>query len=94
VYFTWDGRKAAANIRKHGVGFPEAATVIDDPLASTYPDPDHSVEERRFVTIGLSAAARIVVVMHADDGKMVRIISARPATRRERQFYEEARFRS
>ena len=85
----WDPRKAAANKKKHGVSFHEAGTVLEDPLATTYPDPAHSHEEERFITIGRSALQRILVVAHADRGDTVRLISARRATRRERQFYED-----
>jgi uncharacterized protein len=85
----WDARKAQANRRKHGVAFQEAVTALEDPLAVTYPDPDHSVSEQRFVTIGLSSFGRILVVGHTDRGVAVRLITARRATRRERLFYEE-----
>jgi hypothetical protein len=81
--------KAASNRRKHGVDFGEAVTTLEDPQSTTYPDPDHSIDERRFVTIGVSAKGRILVVAHADRRAAVRIISARPATPRERRFYEE-----
>ena len=87
----WDPRKAASNRRKHGVDFHEAATVLEDPLSTTYPDPDHSLEERRFVTIGLSAARRVLVVAHVERQDALRNISARRATPREREFYEESR---
>jgi len=89
VTFEWDPRKAAINLRKHGVGFHEAATVLEDSLSTTYPDPDHSFDERRFVTIGSSAVQRVLVVAHAERGGAIRIISARRATPRERKFYEE-----
>lgn len=87
--FAWDPTKAAGNLSKHGVDFREAATVFDDPLSMTFPDTDHSVGEQRYVIIGISARNRILVVAHSDNGEVVRIISARPATRRERRFYEE-----
>jgi uncharacterized protein len=89
VIVEWDPAKAAANRRKHGVDFREAVTTLEDPLSMTYPDPEHSVEERRFITIGSSSKGRILVVAHADRGAAVRIISARQATPRERRFYEE-----
>ena len=89
LQFTWDPQKAAANLRKHGVGFPEAATAFADPLSLTIPDPDHSVGEERFVLIGQSERRRLVVVAHVERGELIRIISARPATRRERKTYEE-----
>ena len=87
--FTWDPNKAPANLKKHGVDFREAATVFDDPLSTTFPDEEHSSSERRFVTIGLSARARVLVVVHTDVGEAIRIISAREATRAEQKFYEE-----
>ena len=89
LQFTWDPQKAAANLRKHKVGFPEAATAFADPLSLTIPDPDHSVGEERFVLIGQSARRRLVVVAHAERGDLIRIVSARLATRRERKTYEE-----
>jgi len=88
--FEWDARKDAANRHKHGVGFREGATVFGDPLATTFPDVDHSVSERRYLTIGASAGRRLLVVAHTESPDTIRIISARPVTRRERRFYEEA----
>lgn len=85
----WDERKARSNLRKHGVPFPEATTVLDDLLSVTFRDPDHSIEEVRFVTIGQAATGRILVVAHTDREEAVRIISARLAARREHRFYEE-----
>ncbi len=87
--FEWDLRKAAQNLRKHGVSFHEAATVFGDPLSMTYQDPDHSTIEQRFITIGTSSAGRFLIVAHADRGENARIISARKVTRRERKQYEE-----
>jgi hypothetical protein len=89
VVFRWDARKAAANLKKHGIDFHEAATVLDDTLSTTFPDTDHSTFESRFLTIGLSNRQRLLVVAHSEEGERVRIISARPATRHERRFYEE-----
>ena len=85
----WDNRKAGANARKHGVSFEEAVTALEDSLAVTYPDPDHSLDECRFLTFGLSSRGRILVVAHTDRGEAIRLISARPATRSERRAYEE-----
>ena len=85
----WDEHKAYANLRKHGVSFAEAATVFGDPLSVTIPDPLHSIGEDRFVTLGLSFRSRLLVVVHADSEESVRIISARLATGRERNMYEE-----
>jgi uncharacterized protein len=87
--FEWDERKAAANEEKHGVSFHEAATVFGDPLAVTFADPDHSENERRYVTFGMSRANRLLVVAHGDRERRVRIISARTMTRHERKIYEE-----
>jgi hypothetical protein len=89
VFFEWDPEKAAANLAKHGVSFEEAATVFDDPLADTYDDPDHSESEERFLTFGLSRQRRALVVGHCDRGNRVRIITARPMTRREKRQHEE-----
>jgi len=91
VFFDWNPEKEVRNRRKHGVSFREAATVFGDPLSITFPDPDHSKEEERYVTIGMSQQGRILVVAHTEEGDTVRIISARRATRRERRFYEETR---
>jgi uncharacterized protein len=85
----WDPEKAARNLRKHLVSFEEAATALADDLALTGLDPDHSRLERRFVTFGTSAEGRLLVVSHTERGDVLRIISARRATRRERQVYEE-----
>ena len=87
--FEWDPDKAARNIRKHKVSFNEAATVFGDPLSLTFFDPDHSIEENRYLTIGTSRLGRLLIVAHADQGDGIRIISARQATRRERESYEE-----
>lgn len=89
MVFTWDPEKAAANLEKHGIDFREAATVFDDPLSTTFPDDDHSTSEQRFLTIEMSAPGRTLVVAHTEQGETIRIISARPVTRRERKFYEE-----
>jgi len=89
VVFAWGSGKAAANLKRHDVDFREAATVFDDPLSTTFPDVDHSASERRFVIVGTSAPGRVLVVAYTEQGETVRIISARPATRRERTFYEE-----
>jgi len=87
--FTWDAAKAASNLAKHKVSFEEAATVFGDPLSSTIPDPDHSLGEGRFLILGLSYRSRLLVVSHAESTDNIRIISARLATRRERQGYEQ-----
>ena len=87
--FEWDDAKAESNRRKHGVAFEEAATVFGDPLALTIEDPAHSLGEARFVQIGESARRRLVVVVFTERAGRIRIISARPATRREVRDYEQ-----
>jgi uncharacterized protein len=87
--FEWDPRKDAANHRKHGVGFREATTVFGDHFALTFPDVEHSESEQRFLTIGTAISSRVLVVVHTERRERIRIISARPATLRERRFYEE-----
>jgi uncharacterized DUF497 family protein len=89
VRIEWNPQKAAGNIRKHGVSFLEAASVFYDPLSATADDPDHSMEERRLITFGMSSAGRILVVSHVDREDTIRIITARPATRKERNLYEK-----
>lgn len=87
--FEWDALKADRNLRKHGVSFHEAATVLEDALSITYHDPDHSATEHRFITVGTSRSGRVLMVAHTDRGEKVRIISARRTTRQERRQYEE-----
>ncbi len=84
----WDTEKASANLAKHGVSLDEAGTVFGDPLATTVPDPDHSVGEQRFLTTGLSDRQRVLIVWHTDQDDVIRIIGARQATPRERRTYE------
>ena len=87
--FEWDNRKAAANLRKHGVSFEEARSVFFDEQARLIDDPDHSEQEDRFVLLGLSGALRLLLVCHCyrSEGEVIRIISARRATRTEAKFY-------
>lgn len=87
--FIWNAQKAAGNLQKHGVSFHEAATAFFDPLSVTGEDPDHSLEERRFVTFGISSFGRLLVVAHTVQDDAIRIITAREATRGERKLYEE-----
>ncbi len=87
--FDWDAPKSTANLRKHGVSFEEAATVFGDPLALTFLDPDHSVREARFITIGQSLQDLLLVIAHIERGRTIRILSARKATRHERTIYEQ-----
>ncbi len=87
--FSWDPKKAAVNLKKHGVSFEEASTVFHDTLSVTGSDPDHSGDEQRFVTFGNSSQDRLLVVAHTDEGETIGMISARPVTRQERRIYEE-----
>jgi uncharacterized protein len=87
--FEWDEKKADANVAKHGVSFDEAVVVFGDPLGLTIRDELHSTDEERFVTMGMSARQRLLVVAHTDRRKRIRVISARAATARERRIYEE-----
>jgi uncharacterized DUF497 family protein len=87
--FEWDEKKARSNATKHGVRFDEASTVFGDALSLTIPDPAHSQTEDRFVTLGRSHRGKLLVVVHTGRGDNIRIISARPASRRERRTYEE-----
>jgi uncharacterized protein len=89
MQFEWDPEKARINLHKHETSFDEAATVFLDDFALTGEDPDHSLDEDRFVTFGVSSAGRLLVVSHVDRDNRIRIISARPATRPERRLYEE-----
>jgi len=90
VIYEWDSEKAAENKRKHGVSFDEARSVFLDPLALTFDDPDHSLSEHRFITIGITSNQRLVFVAHVNkDEDRIRIISAREATGRESYEYQE-----
>lgn len=86
--FVWDLAKERHNVRKHRVSFQEGTTVFGDPLAITISDPDHSVGEERFLTVGLSDQSRLLVVCYTEFGDSIRIISVRRATAHERKDYE------
>jgi hypothetical protein len=86
--FEWDLKKARRNNKKHEVSFEEAVTVFYDPLSATFDDPDHSLGERRYITIGFSSRDRLLVVSHSERGQALRIISARAATANERKRHE------
>ena len=89
IRFEWDAAKAAANHRKHGVSFTEAETAFYDDYARVLPDPDHSTDGKRFLPLGLSSALRVLIVVHClrEAGSVIRLISARRATRAERAQY-------
>jgi uncharacterized DUF497 family protein len=87
--FEWDEDKAQANLKKHRVSFDEATTVFADPFSITIPDPDHSVDEPRYVEVGTSERGRVVVVVYTERVGRLRIVSCRKATPLERRSYEE-----
>lgn len=90
VQFEWDSEKAQRNFKKHKVSFEEASTVFDDPLFITFLDEEHSADEERYITLGLSRANNLLLIAHTDRAGTIRIISARKATRNEQRFYQEA----
>ena len=89
--FEWDVGKAEQNARLHGVSFDDASTVFGDPFAATIPDPEHSIDEYRWITMGQAASGQLVVVIHAERGESTRIISARHATMGEKKKYVEGK---
>lgn len=86
--FEWDPHKEVSNIVKHGINFHEAASIFGDPLSVTFFDPDHSIEEQRFITFGETRFGDLLIVSHTDRLNKIRIISARKMTRQERKIYE------
>jgi uncharacterized protein len=88
--FEWDPAKDRTNRARHGFSFEEAATVFGDPLAMSWHDPDHSIEEYRMLTLGYTERQRLVIVAHTERDDRIRIISARAATAAERRLYESA----
>lgn len=90
VIVEWDPVKAEINLKKHQVSFEEASTVFDDPLFITFLDVEHSDDEERYITLGLSQRNRLLLIAHTDREGIIRIISARKATNKERRFYEQA----
>ena len=88
MHFEWDRAKAERNRRKHGVTFDEAVTVFHDALSATFNDPDHSVGERRLITVGYSSRDRLLIVSHVETGETIRVISARLASAAERKRHE------
>ncbi len=87
--FEWDNRKAKKNLKKHGVSFREAASVFGDPLAITFDDPDHSIDEHRLLTFGTTRTGKMVIVSHTQRNGSMRIISACLMGKHERNIYEE-----
>ena len=89
MIFEWDQDKAESNFKKHKIAFEEAEGVFYDPLSLTIPDPEHSVDEFRFVDIGISKNNRLLIIAYTEREDRIRIITARKATKTERQKYEE-----
>ena len=88
--FEWDPNKAITNEKKHGINFSEATSVFGDPLELTIPDPEHSLGESRFISIGKSNQGNLLVVSYTErQPNKIRIISARKATRQEQKYYEQ-----
>ena len=87
--YEWDKVKARSNLMKHGVSFEEARTVFDDPLYVDFFDPDHSDDEERYIVVGKSRQDRLIVVSYTERKSGIRVISAREATQREKDAYEE-----
>ena len=89
LLFEWDEEKARSNLKRHKVSLQEGATIFHDLFVATMPDPDHSEEEQRYISVGLSVKGRLLVVVHTERGDRTRIISCRKATPTERRVYEE-----
>ena len=89
LIFEYDPSKAASNLKKHRVSFAEAMTVFEDPLASTLPDDQHSEDETRFITVGMSARQRVLFIVYTETTSGIRLIGARAAAAAERRQYEE-----
>lgn len=86
--FEWDDEKEKSNLKKHRVSFDEAATIFNDPNIATISDPDHSIDEERFVSIGASMISRLLTVIHTFRVTRIRLISARKATKAEKKKYD------
>lgn len=92
IKVVWSEKKNRQNIRKHKVDFAEAGTIFDDPLQISVSDPDHSFDESRFITVGISERNRLLIVAHTFRDDKIRIITVRKPNRRERKNYEEGVF--
>jgi uncharacterized protein len=88
VEFEWDDVKAVSNLKKHGVSFEEGATIFNDPEIATIFDPDHSKDEERYISIGVSIQGNLLVIVHSERDERIRLISCRKATNTERKVYE------
>ena len=92
IAFEWDESKSKENFKKHRVDFMEGKTIFNDPFLFTFPDREHSAREQRYISIGLSAQGRLLILTHTERQGKIRIISCRKTTLRERRFYEEGDF--
>jgi hypothetical protein len=90
--FEWDKQKAENNLKKHGISFEEAITVFDDPLYLDFYDPDHSNDEHRYLIIGRSSKTHLLIVSYTERADNLRLISARQATLKEREHYENPKY--
>ena len=88
MLFDWDEEKAKSNLAKHGISFDESTSVFDDPLFLTFADLEHALQEQRFLIMEESARGRLLVISYTDRKDITRLISVRPATRKERKAYE------
>ena len=88
IEFEWDEKKADSNFKKHDVSFEEGATVFNDPEIATMFDPDHSKDEERYISIGMSIQGNLLVIIHTEREERIRLISCRKATSAERKAYE------
>ena len=86
--FQWDEEKAKSNLKKHGVSFEEGATIFNDPMIATILDPDHSEDEERFISVGMSMIRCLLTVIHTYRKERIRLVSARKATKAEKKNYE------
>ena len=87
--FEWDDEKAVSNLKKHDISFEEGTTIFNDPLVVTITDPDHSKDEERYISLGISVQGRLLVVVHTERDERMRLISYRKATSAERKNYEK-----
>ena len=92
LVFEWDEEKARGNLKWHKVSFEEGTTIFHDMFVATMPDPDHSDDEERYISIGFSVKGRLLVIVHTERGDKTRIISCRKATPTERRIYEESEY--
>ena len=88
--FEWNDEKAKSNFKKHAVSFEEAATIFNDPAIATISDPDHLIDEERYISIGISVMQRLLIVVHIDLNNRIRLIGSRKANKAERKNYDKS----